>query len=62
MIHREPVMAAFVAFLIAGCAVLVSFGVHLTQTQIDAVRTMVETGFVLALLVRSRVTPQRKAT
>lgn len=58
VVKSEPVLTAAVAFTTAVIAVLVAFGVDLTQQQTAAVVGLVIAGFGLAAVVRSRVTPQ----
>lgn len=53
----EPVRTAILAVIVAACALLVAFGVHLTDTQIVALSGFA--GAVLGLfeVVRGHVTP-----
>jgi predicted anti-sigma-YlaC factor YlaD len=59
VVRNEPVLTAAVAFTTAVIAVLVAFGVNLTQTQQAAVVGLVIAGIGLAAVVRSRVKPRR---
>lgn len=56
----EPVVSMVVGLIAAACTLLVVFGVHLSQAQIEALSGFAVAALGLAFYVRSRVTPTRK--
>lgn len=58
----EPVVSMVVALIVAGGALLVAFGVHVTDEQIAAILTFAVAALALAFWVRSKVTPTKKET
>lgn len=61
LIAREPVISAALAFLTAAIALLVAFGVSLTDEQQAAIIGLVAAGGALAAIVRNRVTPTKES-
>lgn len=57
---NEPVMTLIVALIIAGAALLVSFGVKLSDVQVLALVNFAQAAIALGVYVRSRVTPTAK--
>lgn len=57
MISREPVVTAALAFVGALMALLVAFDVDLTATQQSAISGFCAAAIALAVVVRSKVTP-----
>jgi uncharacterized protein (DUF697 family) len=57
---NEPVLTAVTAFVVATIALLVAFGVDLTEAQTAAIVGWVAAAYGVALLVRSMVTPTAK--
>lgn len=60
MIRNEPVLGLVTAFVVAAIALLVAFGVDLTDGQKLAVVGFVGAAFSLGTYVRSRVSPVRR--
>jgi hypothetical protein len=60
-VASEPVMAAVLGLVAASITLLVAFGVHVTADQREAIEAWVAATIVLGVLVRSKVTPTRKA-
>jgi multisubunit Na+/H+ antiporter MnhB subunit len=58
-ITDEPVLTAFVAFAGTIVTLLVAFGVDLSAEQQAAIAAAVTAGLVLAVAVRSVVTPDK---
>jgi hypothetical protein len=54
---KEPVMTLVLSLVAAGVAVLVAFGVDVTQAQAAAVGGFAAAAVGLGLFVRSRVSP-----
>lgn len=61
LLANEPVMAAILAVVTATIVLLVAFGVHVTADQREAIEGWVGAVLALGLLVRSRVSPAKKA-
>ena len=57
----EPVVSLVVGLIAAACTLLVAFGVHLSQEQIEALSGFAVAALGVAFYVRSKVTPVRKA-
>lgn len=57
VVKNEPIVSAVVAVIAASAALLVAFGVPLTETQIGAVSGEAVAVIGLGLLVRAKVTP-----
>lgn len=57
---REPVMTLAVSLIAASAAVIVAFGVHLTDEQILALSNLAQAALSLGFYVRSKVTPNPK--
>lgn len=56
---REPVMTLSIGLIAAGAAVLVAFGISLTDEQILALCNLAQAALSLGLYVRSKVTPTK---
>lgn len=59
-IKNEPVIAAILLVIAASIALLVSFGVHVSDVQREAIEGWVGAVLALGFLVRSQVTPAAK--
>lgn len=57
---KEPVLTAVTGLVVAAIALLVAFGVHVTQLQTAAIVGFVGAVYVVAALVRSKVRPVAK--
>jgi hypothetical protein len=58
---NEPVLTAITGLVAAAIALLVAFGVDFTTAQTGAILGFVAAVYAVAVLVRSKVTPTRKA-
>jgi hypothetical protein len=61
IVQNEPVLTATTGLVGAVIAVLVAFGIAFTGAQIAAILGLVVAVYTVAVLVRSQVTPVKKA-
>lgn len=57
----EPVLVAVTGLVTAGLALLVAFGVSFTTEQTTAIGGFIAAVYAIAVLVRSKVRPERKS-
>lgn len=55
--RNEPVLTAATGLVVAGLALLVAFGVDVTEAQIAAITGFVAAVYAVAAIVRQKVTP-----
>lgn len=58
--RNEPLLTAITALVLATIALLVAFGVHVSEEQRTAIGGFVVALYGVAVYVRSKVTPTRK--
>lgn len=56
-IRNEPVIVGLLSLIAATIALLVAFGVALTQLQISAILHFFEALLIVGLLIRNKVSP-----
>lgn len=56
-IRNEPVIVALLTLIAATIALLVAFGVKLTELQVSAVIHFFEALLIVGLLIRNKVSP-----
>jgi hypothetical protein len=60
LVQNEPVLTALTVFVAAVFAVLAAFGVDVTDDQVKALIGLTVAAYVLAAVVRSKVTPVKR--